>query len=61
MRAPDADGEAALKFVLFEKIGDVWHADKSDEACGDTVTNALEAHLKVIGYPGADAIPKPEA
>jgi hypothetical protein len=61
VRFPDVDGEAALKFVLFEKIGDVWHADKSDEACGDTVTNALEAHLKVIGYPGADAIPKPEA
>ena len=61
MRAPDADGEAVLKFVLFEKIGDVWHADKAEEACGDTVSNALEAHLQVIGFPGANAVPKPAA
>ena len=45
MRAPDADGEAALKFVLFEKIGDVWHADKSDEVAIDGMVRDMECQV----------------
>lgn len=62
LRTPDADGEPQIKFILFEKNTqyETWHADKSEDGLGSSVVEALEAHLQKLGYPAAEAIPKPE-
>lgn len=62
LRTPDVEGEVSVKFILFEKNEQygTWHADKAEDGLGNTVAEALEAHLNNIGLPLAEAISKPE-